>query len=95
MTIEEKDFTLEYNDTNSKFDLYLLHVVNAKDETKRREELKIEGYGMSLESCFRNIINYRIDKNHEILSLKEYIEEYRKEKDELMRVLVKDLHATE
>ena len=52
---------LEFNPTNSKFDLYLLRVINAKNEEKRREEFQIEGYGMSLESCFRYIINYRIE----------------------------------
>ena len=68
MTVTEKDFMLEYNPINAKFDLSLLQVVNAKNEEKRREEFQIEGYGMSLESCFRYIINYRINKEFETLS---------------------------
>lgn len=93
MVIEEKDFKLELNPANSKFDLYLLHVINAKSDEKRREEFKLEGHGMSLETCFRYIINYRIEKQHEILSLKEYVLAYKKEKEDLTKVISTQLNA--
>ena len=87
MIIEEKDFLLELNPNGSRFDLSLLYVVNAKNPEKRREEFKLVGYGMHLESCFRTIINHRIASRHEVLSLKKYIEEYKKEKDELTNLI--------
>ena len=59
MVIEESDFKLEYEENSNKFDLYLLHTINAKDEEKRRDEFKIDGYGVSLESAIKRIINYR------------------------------------
>lgn len=93
MIIEEKDFKLELNELNSKFDLYLLQVINAKSEEKRREEFQLEGYGMSLETCFRYIINYRIQKEHEIMSLREYVLAYKKEKEDLKNIIMTQLNA--
>lgn len=92
MKIEEKDFILTLNELNYKFDLELLQVVNAKSEEKRREEFQLEGYGMSLETCFRYIINYRIAKNHEVLSLREYIAAYKKEKEDITKVIAANLN---
>lgn len=89
MLIEEKDFTLELNDLNYKFDLYLMHTINAKDESKKREELKIYGYGMSLNNCFKVITNYRLEKKIETTSLKKYIEMYKIEQDKLTEELAK------
>ena len=42
----------------SRWDLYLLKVVN-KGKENQKYEFKPAGYGMSLESCLRDIINYR------------------------------------
>jgi len=89
MTIEEKDFKLELNETNYCFDLYLLHVINAKDPEKRREDFKLNGYGMSLKSCMKVIINYRINKEIDIIDLKGYIQRYSKIQDKLTEELSK------
>ena len=78
MLIEEKDFTLEFEEGHNRFTLSLLYVKNAKKEN-RSEEFKIYGYGMSLETCLSVIINYRISKNFETLTIKEYLEEFKKE----------------
>lgn len=83
MTIEEEDFKLEFNEWNSKFDLYLMQVINAKDPEKRREEFKQHGYGMSIESCFRTIVTYRINRDKDVITLKEYVQSYKKEVDSL------------
>ena len=83
MIIEESDFKLEYDEASNWFDLYLLHIVNPKDADKRREEFKIAGYGMPLDSALRRIINYRLEKKFEVLTLKQYLKEYR---DELSRI---------
>lgn len=89
MTIEEKDFKLELNELNYRFDLSLLSVINAKDPEKRREEFKLYGYGMSLENCFNVIINYRIDKKIEVIDLKTYVRMYKVELDKLSEELSK------
>ena len=79
MVIEESDFKLEYEENSNKFDLYLLHIINAKDEDKRREEFKIDGYGMSLESAIKRIINYRLEKRLNVTTLKDYLLQYKEE----------------
>ena len=79
MVIEESDFKLEYEENSNKFDLYLLHIINAKDEDKRREEFKIDGYGTSLESAIKRIINYRLEKRLNVTTLKDYLLQYKEE----------------
>ena len=79
MVIEESDFKLEYEENSNKFDLYLLHIINAKDEDKRREEFKIDGYGVSLESAIKRIINYRLEKRLNVTTLKDYLLQYKEE----------------
>ena len=79
MVIEESDFKLEYEENSNKFDLYLLHIINAKDEDKRREEFKIDGYGISLESAIKRIINYRLEKRLNVTTLKDYLLQYKEE----------------
>ena len=79
MVIEESDFKLEYEENSNKFDLYLLHTINAKDEEKRRDEFKIDGYGVSLESAIKRIINYRLEKKINTTTLKEYLNQYKEE----------------
>jgi len=87
MKIEEEDFTLEYDDNCNRFDLYLMHTKNAKDPEKRADELKIYGYGMPLSMCVSKIINYRIAKGHDVLSLEQYFEEYRKQFERLANLM--------
>ena len=79
MVIEESDFKLEYEENSNKFDLYLLHIINAKDEDKRREEFKIDGYGISLESAILRIINNRLEKRLNVTTLKDYLLQYKEE----------------
>ncbi len=79
MTIEEKDFILEYEDHCNRFNLSLLYVKNAKNEEKRSEEFKIHGYGMPLDHCIEIIINYRMAKKQAVYTLKEYLEEFKQQ----------------
>ena len=67
MIIEGEDFKMELVDNSLIcFDLELLHVVNAKDPAKRREEFQNAGYGMSRETCILKIIHYRLKNKKEI-----------------------------
>lgn len=83
MTIEEEDFILEYDDNCDRFDLSLLYVKNAKDPTKRSEEFKIYGHSMILEHCLNKIINNRIAKHKNILTMQEYLTEYKAEREKI------------
>jgi len=85
--IEESDFKLTAANDYSTFDLELMYVVNAKDSEKRREEFKDAGYNMSLEKCIQLIINYRLHKRIDVTSLKEYLKEYREERQKLMELV--------
>lgn len=87
MVIEEADFRLEYLDEHNCFDLSLIKVINAKDPEKRREEMTLMAYGVSIESGLRRIINYRLSKKKEVYSLKEYLKEYKEESDKIIHLL--------
>lgn len=87
MIIEESDFRLELNEANYRFDLYLLYVVHAKDPEKRREELKLNGYGMDLKNCLDKVIKARISRKVEIMDLKTYIKMYKEEVDRLSELV--------
>lgn len=62
------------------FDLELLHTVKGKNS---REEYKIAGYGISLETAIKKCIQYALNNKFEVLTLKEYLHEYRKMQKEL------------
>lgn len=79
MTIEEADFRLEFDEGCSFFDLYLMHVINAKDAAKRREELKLEGYSLTLDTALNRIIKYRLNKKLDVVDLKTYVKEFKDE----------------
>lgn len=87
MIIEEKDFKLELNEANHKFDLYILHIINAKNPEKRREEFKIEGYGMSLEHALDKVIKTRISRSVSVIDLKTYVKMYKDEIDKLSEII--------
>jgi len=87
MIIEEEDFRLELNEGSTKFDLYIIHVVNAKNPEKRREELKLAGYGMGLETCLHYIINQRLSSKKETYTLKEYLDGFKEEMKKLSDIV--------
>ena len=87
MKIQEEDFYLEFDEGSKRFDLYLLQVINAKDPKKRREEFKIEGHTMLLESAIKKVINYRLNKKLDVTDLKTYLQEWKKESDKLTYLL--------
>jgi len=38
------------------------------------------GYDMVIESCIRDIIEMELDRKHKVLTLKEYLQEFKKER---------------
>ena len=86
MIIEEEDFKLEYLDEFNCFDVYTLKVINAKDASKRREEFEIVAYGVSFESAMKRIINYRVSKKADTFTPRQYINEFKQERESLLEL---------
>lgn len=87
MIIKGNDYEFRQLDDASPFwDVYILKVIRPKD-CQPREELTNVGYGCSLPSAIRKVINYRINKKYydveDTISLDRYLKEYQKAVDEL------------
>ena len=68
------------NEHSLLFDLKLLYKVRGKNP---RDEYKDAGYGLSLESALKKCVQYAISNKFEVLSLKEYLEEFRNISNEI------------
>lgn len=62
------------------FDLDLLYEIKGKNP---RKEYKNAGYGLPLETALKKCIQYAINQKFEVLSLKEYLDEYKKMQKEI------------
>lgn len=83
MVIEGANYKLTSIDGNSPFwDLELLKTIKSK--TNPRTELVNVGYGLTIESAIRRIIHYNICSKHETLTLKEYLDEFKKLRSEIL-----------
>lgn len=86
MIIEEPDFRLEAVDGDVLWDLELLHTVKPKNGPER-QEFQNEAYGVSLSSALRRIVRYRIEQKTSVLNLKQYVDEYKKQVNELTKLV--------
>lgn len=68
------------NEASIHFDLELLYKIKGKNP---REEYKNAGYGMPLEAAIKKCIQFALNQKFEVLSLKEYLEEYKKIQKEI------------
>ena len=81
MVIQGEFFQLTpVNEHSLLWDLKLLYKVGGKNP---REEYKEAGYGLTLDSALKKCINYAINQNFEVLSLKEYLDEFRRHTTEI------------
>ena len=81
MVIQGDFFQLTPSSEHSmSFDLKLLYKVKGKNP---REEYKDAGYGLSLESALKKCIQYALTQKYEVLSLKEYLDEFKKVSQEI------------
>ena len=70
-------------DDNSPFwDLELLKTIKSK--TNPRTEFVNAGYGLTIESAIRRIIQFTICSKHDSLTLKEYLNEFKRLREELL-----------
>lgn len=99
MKIAYRRYILKPSDNaTDRFDLSK-SIVRTKKQNPFTPEIKPEtyedvddiGYGMSLENCFQQIVSNETSKNlgEETVSIKQYIDQYRKEKEELVAHLLK------
>lgn len=89
MIIVEKDFKLKpVDECSPMFDLEFLYVVKPRGG-EPRFEFKNAGYGMSLDSAIKRIVQYRVNCKHpnEAIRLKTYFDTYIKELNELKKLL--------
>ena len=87
IVIEEKDFKMvQSNKTGSFFNLYLPYTVN-KGKDNERTEMRLSGYGHSFEYCIDLLIKIRVSKKQEVYTMKEYMETYMKEVDEIKKLI--------
>ena len=63
------------NEHSTQFDLKLLYKIKGKNP---REEYKDAGYGMPLEAAIKKCVQFAITNKHETMSLREYLDEYKK-----------------
>lgn len=56
------------------YDLELLYEIKGKNP---RKEFKNAGYGMSLETAIRKCIQYALNQKFEVLTLREYLDEFK------------------
>jgi hypothetical protein len=91
MEIKYKNYTAK--EADGRFDLYVTKKLKAKADTKnlkQGEEYDFEdclGYGFSFESMALRIISYEIAENNDVLTIQEYIEQFKKIKEEVFNVL--------
>ncbi len=85
MIIEEKDFILTCNQGYC-WDLELLQTIKPKGKPER-QEFQIEGYSMPLERCLQHIVNYRLNKKQDTYSLKEYLQYYKEEVNNIKKLI--------
>ena len=62
------------------WDLKLLYKIGGKNP---REEYKEAGYGLTLDTAIKKCINYALNQRFNVLSLKEYLDEFRNLQNEI------------
>lgn len=86
MVIEEDDFRMTSGASNYFWDLELLYTIRPKGKPER-QEFKDAGFGMTLETCVERIIHHRVSNGREVSTLKEYVQDYRREVKRLEELL--------
>lgn len=85
MVIEESDFRMTKT-LGTFWDLELLYTVKPKGKPER-QEFKDAGYGMTIGHCIEKVIYNRMEQKKESYTLKEFIQDYRREVDRLEELL--------
>ena len=73
--------------TGDRFDLVEIVERKKKNSEDTYSAESVVGYDMRIESCISRIISERLKNKKETVSLKQFLEEYKKEKEELTKQL--------
>ena len=76
--------------TANRFDLIEKVIRQKKDSEDTYEAENILGYDMQLESCINTIISEKLKDKKETVTLKQFLEEYKKEKEQLLKTIKLD-----
>lgn len=88
MTIEIKDYTLIPSDNaKDRFDLTCKVMRTKKDTGEKYESSDTVGFGMTLEKCIKEIIAHELAKDERIVSLQEFVEAYKAERELITGIL--------
>lgn len=71
------------------YDLKLLKKIGGKNS---REEFVEAGNGITLERALNKCIKYAIERNFEVLSLQEFLQEYKNALKEVRKIYEESLH---
>lgn len=81
MVIQGKFFKITpVSEHSLHYDLELLYEIKGKNS---RQEYKNAGYGMPLETAIRKCIQYALSQKFEVLTLQEYLDEFKKIRKDL------------
>ena len=64
------------DDSSPFWDLELLKTIKSK--TNQRQEYVNAGYGLTLDSAIKRIIQFAISSKYDVLTLKDYLQAYKK-----------------
>lgn len=71
------------------FDLQEIVTRKSKADNSEYEGFNDKGYGMKFDSCINKIIHIELMKKNEILTLQEFLREFKKESEQLNQELQK------
>jgi hypothetical protein len=84
--IEDVDFKMEQVKSSPFFNLSLMVPVN-EGKSSERYEMKLIGYGMTFESCLKQIVSYKLTEYERTCTVQEYLDLYKQETDSLLALL--------
>ena len=88
MLIKEVDFQMKPCDADpSRYDLAFVKTVKPRDGSPPRKELGTPMYGLSFDACMRHIIGYRMSLKQNTYSLAQFLKEYKKCNQELIKCM--------
>lgn len=86
MDIKIKEFLLTPSlNSPTRFDLQREITRTKRESTETYRALEDLGYGMSLPSCIEHIISIKLTEKEDIVTLKEFITEYKNERDLILK----------
>jgi hypothetical protein len=93
MNIKIKDYLLVPSDAaKDRFDLSVSVTRNKINKKREKtgetyEDHNVIGYGMTLGSCITKVISNELANDEKVVSLKEFVEEYEKQRKSIMDIL--------